>query len=72
LAKHSNCVCAQNRTQITHHVVLVDVKEGKCYFFVQALVNENMARRRKKKLEQRGEENQMKGCAKRNANKRKL
>jgi hypothetical protein len=36
------------------------------------LVNENIARRRKKKLEQRGEENQMKGCAKRDANKHKL
>jgi hypothetical protein len=36
------------------------------------LVNENIARRRKKKLKQRGEENQMKGCAKRDANKHKL
>jgi hypothetical protein len=36
------------------------------------LVNENIARRRKKKLKQRGEENQMKGCAERNAKKRKL
>jgi len=33
------------------------------------LVSENIARRRKRKLEQGGGENKMKGCAKRYANK---
>jgi hypothetical protein len=35
-------------------------------------VSENIARRREKKLEQRKEENKLKGCAKRDANKCKL
>lgn len=36
------------------------------------LVSENIATRRKKKLEQGREENKMKGCVERNANKHKL
>jgi hypothetical protein len=47
-------------THKTPHIISTRVF---LHFLVQVLVNENIARRRKKKLEQGREENKMKECA---------